>query len=778
MVRPSRTTRAFALALLGYTALTLLLFQDLIGRFSTAVPHDLGDPLLSTWVLWWNAHRLPFVGAWWDGLSFYPGHGSLAFSDHRVGLTLIAGPIQWIGGTPVLAYNITLLSTFILCALAAHALTWLLTRSHAAGAVSGLIFGFNPFRISHIAHLELLAVFWLPLAFAALHLYVRRFEVRWLAVFALAWALQGLSSGYYLFYSAPVIGLWAIWFAREKPWRGLGAIVLACGVVILALLPVLLGYRAIQNQLLLARSFAEIESFSADITGIVSATPIMALWRVPSLASNGEAEIYLGIFAPLLVAAGLVARRGSAPPGGSRWRAFRFVVAGVGVMYALIAAGTLVGPWSVRIGPLTVSARQTVQPFSVVVLCLIILGLTSPSFVDAFRRRSVFAFYTFAAVMTWAFTLGPRPRFLGELVLYRGPYEFLMLFPGFDSGLRVPARFVMITILAVAVAAGIALVRLTASASRTARVAFTIVVLLAITADSWTFTNPMPSVPPFVELPGTVPDSAAVLELPLGNVGPDIAAVYRSIGHGHPVVNGYSGYEPPHYRVLKPGLGERDDSVLTTLTKFAPIVVMIASEDDPGGGLETFVGNHAGAVRLGAATGRTLYLLPRTILPGVPGGPGGDVGDTNDRAFDQSLPIRNATFNLGAFDLKTVTDGNRETVWATPKPQRGGEEVVIELEAVRSVSGVSLSTGPPLEGYPRALAVAASIDGQHWEEVWTGGMAGPAVEAVLRDPRSVESRIGFAARSARFIRLRQLGAHPDFGWFIAELKAYGSLTAR
>jgi len=65
------------------------------------VPHDLGDPLLSAWILWWNAHHLPFVGAWWDGLSFYPGHGSLAFSDHRVGLSLIAGPVQWLGGTPI-----------------------------------------------------------------------------------------------------------------------------------------------------------------------------------------------------------------------------------------------------------------------------------------------------------------------------------------------------------------------------------------------------------------------------------------------------------------------------------------------------------------------------------------------------------------------------------------------------------------------------------------------------------------------------------------------------
>src|SRR5438270_13955280 len=118
MCRPGAAGRGFAVAFLGYSALTLLLFHDLIGRVSTAVPHDLGDPLLSTWTLWWNAHRTPFLGGWWNGLSFYPEHGSLAFSDHRVGLTLIASPVQWLGGTPVLAYNVTLLSSFALCALA------------------------------------------------------------------------------------------------------------------------------------------------------------------------------------------------------------------------------------------------------------------------------------------------------------------------------------------------------------------------------------------------------------------------------------------------------------------------------------------------------------------------------------------------------------------------------------------------------------------------------------------------------------------------------------
>jgi hypothetical protein len=341
-----------------------------------------------------------------------------------------------------------------------------------------------------------------------------------------------------------------------------------------------------------------------------------------------------------------------------------------------------------------------------------------------------------------------------------------MLFPGFGDRLRVPARFVMMTILAVAVAAGIALIRLTASMPRAARVTMTILVLIAITADSWMFT-PMPSAPAFVELQGRVPDAAVVLELPLGNVGHDIAAVYRSIAHRHPVVNGYSGYEPPHYRVLKTGLDERDDSVLTTLSTFAPTVVIIARSDDPGGGLAAFVAHHAGAEPLDGTATHTMYLLPRSR-------PGKDV--------EGPLAIRSAIFstgmtgNSGAFDLDAVTDGDPATFWDTAKPQRGGEEVVIELTAPGGVSGVSLSTGPLLEGYPRSLAVATSIDGRNWEEAWTGGMAGPALEAILRDPRTVESRITFQTRTARFIRLRQLGAHRDYPWIIAELKVYGSLT--
>ncbi len=52
-------------------------------------------------------------------------------------------------------------------------------------------------------------------------------------------------------------------------------------------------------------------------------------------------------------------------------------------------------------------------------------------------------------------------------------------------------------------------------------------------------------------------------------------------------------------------------------------------------------------------------------------------------------------------------------------------------------------------------------------------MGGPALEGVLADPRDAAATIRFAERSARFVRLRQLGVHADVPWIVAELKIYG-----
>ena len=108
--------KAFA----GYALLTVVMLWPVVAHLASRVPHDLGDPLLSIAILWWNAHALPLSERWWNGFAFWPATGMLAFSDHRLGESLIASPLQWMGFGPVAAHNVTLLAMFPLCAIAAH----------------------------------------------------------------------------------------------------------------------------------------------------------------------------------------------------------------------------------------------------------------------------------------------------------------------------------------------------------------------------------------------------------------------------------------------------------------------------------------------------------------------------------------------------------------------------------------------------------------------------------------------------------------------------------
>jgi len=159
-------------AALAYSGLAVVLTFPLVLHLSSVVPHDVGDSLLSTAILRWNAHVMPFTTRWWNGFAFYPAPGFMAFSDPRLGESLLATPLQWLGCTPVAAYNLTLLATFRLCALAAHWLGVVLTGRHDAATVAGLAYGFCPSRIAHLPHLELLAAFGpLVLGLARIHRY-------------------------------------------------------------------------------------------------------------------------------------------------------------------------------------------------------------------------------------------------------------------------------------------------------------------------------------------------------------------------------------------------------------------------------------------------------------------------------------------------------------------------------------------------------------------------------------------------------------------------------
>src|SRR5262249_42069816 len=60
------------LAASGYLLVPALLFRSVLLRLPTHLFGDLGDPLLNTSILAWNAKHLPLSNGWWNFPSFAP----------------------------------------------------------------------------------------------------------------------------------------------------------------------------------------------------------------------------------------------------------------------------------------------------------------------------------------------------------------------------------------------------------------------------------------------------------------------------------------------------------------------------------------------------------------------------------------------------------------------------------------------------------------------------------------------------------------------------------
>lgn len=299
------STRSTTLALVGFCALAVFWTWPVAATLASRIPHDPGDPVLNIWILWWNAQATPLTDAWWNAPMMWPMPGAMALSEHLLGLSLVATPLQLAGGNPIAAYNVCLLLTYALSGFFAFLLGRRLTGSTFAGVCAGLAFGFSPYRASQIAHIQVLSSQWMPLALLGLHAYVSTGARRWLVVFGVAWVMQALSNGYFLLFFPVLIVAWLAWFVdwRKAPGRGL-AIVTTWVVASLPLLPVLLKYREVHERLGLTRTVAEIREFSAVPASFFHAAPLMRFWR-EGPAENYEQYLFTGVTVVLLAIAGL-----------------------------------------------------------------------------------------------------------------------------------------------------------------------------------------------------------------------------------------------------------------------------------------------------------------------------------------------------------------------------------------------------------------------------------------------------------------------------------------
>lgn len=748
-----RDAAAVASYLLVTAALALPLLRDVSGL----LPGDRADPVLNAWLLWWSTQSAPFTGSWWNAPAFHPYPGALAYSEHLLGLLPLSGPLQWLTGSPVVTYNVVFLLTFPLCGAAGYVLGRELTGRRDAAWIAGLAFAFAPYRMSQLSHLQVLAAFWMPLALAALHRYLRDPGPRWLAAFAGATTLQGLTNGYYLAYFPVLVGLWAVWFSRGSGgWRRIARIGGAGAAAMLPLVPMLATYRLLHAGQGLGRAPSEIATYSADLTSLAGIAPHLAFWGRLEWSPGPEQELFPGVAIALLIGSALWRARGRRPgaPEPHSLRAARTAATALACFCgALLLLRLAAGPWAVDLAGLRVSVTSIDKIGAHFALAAAAALLLSRTCTEAWRRHSPFAFYLLAAAALGLCAMGPRPEVAGTPVMAYSPYLGLLQIPGFEA-LRAPARFWMLVLVCLSALAALSAARLAPSGGRR-RLAFFAVLAAGILLDGWGRLPvvPSPSPSPLLEARATGP----VVDLPLGWRDDDAAAMLRGAAHGRPVVNGYSGHAPPYYGALAQGLRSGQGEVLAWLAGVGVRHVRLDRTRPGSRQLEAAAAAVPG-LRLDAHTAsEALYTFVRP----APAPPPPVVGER------LSVVRASASENEDLVDY--AIDGVHGPRWTTG-PQAPGQWLRLELDAARPVGGVVLWGSLGMD-FPRRLRVETSRDASVWETVWQGRTEPAVLRDALRDSRAPLT-ITFTAAPARYVRLRQTGRDPSFAWSVTEVDVH------
>jgi hypothetical protein len=494
---------AFVLFSLGACYITLPILTHL-GDTTTG----LGDELVVAWIQNWVIHAISTgnILSIFNANLYYPYQNSLAFSDTFFTSSIIALIPRLAIGQPIVANNVTLISSLIMLGFSIYVLSYYLTKDFLASLLSGLLVLFSPAFLSNVYQLQMIAIVGLPIATLFFMVFLNTNKSRYLGLSLIAFLLQFYNSflpAYFILVSYIIILIF-YWFNKRKQTRKIFTKknLLFIFSAIVLLIPIIQPYYQVSKEFHYVRDVRDAIHFAIQPEDLLYPGPATRLQpffmdTIPTnkFSQNGEFKPgYLGLIFSLLFVVVIIYIFKNRKKSNFELMIF----SSIGLLGLLLS-----------LGPFLHIFRQTVhKPFPI-----------------------------------------PLPYLL-----------FYYIAPGFQ-GFRNSARWEILFILAFAVVIGIVLSMMLRKYSQRSKVIIYLLLIVGIVSE-FNFplhTDKVPQVENFPKVYNwleTTPRDAALVELPAYNWGwwpytqHELWREYYHTEDFRKTVNGYTGFSPPPWQKM------------------------------------------------------------------------------------------------------------------------------------------------------------------------------------------------------------------------------------
>jgi len=764
--------------------------------------HDLGDPLLNSYILWWVGDKL-----FHDPLNvfnaniYYPHHNTIAFSDNMLPLAFFAYPFYLITKNPIFSYNAILLISFVINAYAIFLLAYKLTNNSFSGIISGLIFSFSSYKMMHISHIQLLASMWIPLYFLYLHKFLENNKFKDSIFFAFFFLLQALSSVYYGLFSISILifilPLFLFIFKRiniDSLLKLILPLFIAGLILFLLSIPYMENFKKFH--------FKRPLFYGAELQNYLAPLPQNIIFG--KLLSNfGTHEKYLfpGFIALALAIFSLIEEKNNhiyyrknnkiwlkLIPLIKKFLLF-FTIANLFFIVLIILSKELSIGFNLFKHPLRVLCIVVLNLFIIMLSCLVYKVSRNVKEI----KDKIKLLYLCITILALFFSFGKGFGFMGnykseKLFPFNLFYNYVMGF----AGIREPSRYAVFVLFGIAILAGLGSAKLferfkniSAKYALAALILFFInLEYLSIPLRSIAIPVSSKDIPPIYTWLKNLKEDAIILEYPFfPEIHKESIYMYLAIYHKKKIVNGYSGFIPCSADFLRENFNNFPNIKTLEMLKELKVNYVIIH-------LKMFPNEKAAAqaMRKIEKIFDEFKFIKRFQYAFTDENAfqkyfGDDIiyklefnniarDESSKENFLKELPNESIKLEVSSNSdqASLMIDNNLFTAWDSGKAKMDGEFIQVDLGKPQIVSKISLYTGENCSNYAINFNVIVSLDGKNWRLVPIKYSKAEYLMELFSAPVKASQDIWMNDIKARYIRILQTGISKKFHWSVAELK--------